>query len=272
VTVQGVLSVAAVEWSKLRVQAKMRAALGACIAAPFVFALAMRVQTSVPSDTLFGRAVNESGFATALVVLGFAGLWVLPVLTSIVGGDCFAAEDRYSTWPTILTRSRSRTDVFAGKLLAALACSTLAVAALGASSLAAGVFVIGTQPLIDLSGALLPAPTALARVVFAWLSVLPPSLGFAAMAVLLSVATRSSIAGIGLPVLTGLTMQLCAFVDGPELPRRLLLTSSFGAWHGLLNEHPYYGPLIHGTIVSAAYALISVTIAYRIFRTRDLAA
>jgi ABC-2 type transport system permease protein len=272
VTIRGVFSVAAVEWAKLRAQTTMRATLVVCVAAPFVFAIAMRVQSSVPSDTLFGRAVTESGFATSLVVLGFAGLWVLPILTSIVGGDCFAAEDRYGTWSTILTRSRGRTDVFAGKLLAALACSTLAVAALGASSLAAGVLIVGKQPLIDLSGAVLPAPAALVGVILAWASVVPPSLAFAAMAVLLSVLTRSTTAGIGLPVVVGLVMQLFAFVDGPELPRRLLLTSSFAAWHGLLNEHPYFGPLVDGTIVSAAYALICVLVAYRIFLRRDAAA
>ena len=73
-----------------------------------MFAAAMRVQSSLPADTLFGRAVTDSGFAIPLVVLGFAALWPLPVLASIAGGDVFSAEDRYGTWKTVLTRSRSR--------------------------------------------------------------------------------------------------------------------------------------------------------------------
>jgi ABC-2 type transport system permease protein len=269
VSVHGLLAVAGVECSKLAAQLKTRAVLAICVVAPFAFAVAMRVQSSLPEDTLFGRAVKESGFAVPLVVLGFAALWVFPVLTSIVGGDLFSAEDRYGTWTTVLTRSRSRSEVFAGKVLTALGFSSLAVAILAASSVAAGVLVVGPGPLINLSG-LLPSTAALTRVVLAWASVLPPALGFTALAVLMSVATRSSAAGIGLPVVAGLTMQLYAFVDGPEVVRRLLITSAFGAWHGLLTEPPFYGPLVHGAAVSGAYLVMCLAIAYGMLRRRDI--
>jgi len=266
-----IASVVDVECAKLAAQVKVRLLLAVCVAAPFVFAVVMRVQSSVPSDTLFGRAVKESGFAVSLVILGFAALWAFPVLTGVVGGDLFSAEDRYGTWKTILTRSRSRGEVFAGKVVTALGFSAVAVAILGLSSLAAGVLVIGGQPLIDLTGALVPPPQALTRVALAWASVLAPAFGLTALAVLLSVATRSSAAGIGLPVVVALTMQLYAFVDGPEMVRRLLITSAFGAWHGLLSEPPYYRPLVHGTIVSAVYLVGCLAIAYRVLQRRDIA-
>jgi len=191
-SVRGLLAVVGVEGSKLRAQAKARVLLAACVASPFVFVAAMRVQSSLPEDTLFGRAVKESGFATPLVVLGFASLWVFPMLTSVVGGDVFSAEDRYGTWTTVLTRSRSRAEVFAGKVLTALAFSSLAVTALAVSSMAAGVLVFGSRPLVDLSGALLSPAQAVVRVALAWASMLPPAFAFTAVAVLLSVATRSS--------------------------------------------------------------------------------
>ena len=269
-SVVGVLTVAGVECSKLAAQLKVRVVLAACVVGPFAFAAAMRVQSSLPEDTLFGRSVKESGYAVPLVVLGFAALWVFPVLTSVVGGDLFAAEDRYGTWTTVLTRSRSRGELFAGKVLAALAFSSIAVGALAVSSVAAGVLVIGARPLINLSGILLPSGPALIRVALAWASVLPPAFGFTALAVLLSVATRSSAAGIGLPVIVGLTMQLYAFVDGPEVVRRLLITSAFGAWHGILTEPPFYRPLVHGTMVSAAYLVVCLAVAYVMIRRRDI--
>ena len=205
-----------------------------------------------------------------LVILGFAALWAFPVITSVVGGDLFSAEDRYGTWSSVLTRTRTRADLFAGKVLTALAFSALAVGALAASSIAAGILVIGHGPLIDLSGMLRPPAQALTRVTLAWASVLPPALGFTALAVLVSIATRSSAAGIGLPVVAGLTMQLFAFLDGPEPIRRLLITSAFGAWHGLLTEPPFYRPLIDGAAVSAGYAVVCLAIAYRMLRRRDI--
>ena len=269
-SVRGVLTVAGVECSKIKAQLPARVVLAACLVGPFAFAVAMRVQSSLPEDTLFGRSVKESGFAVSLVVLGFAALWVFPVLTSVVGGDLFSAEDRYGTWTTMLTRSRSRGEVFAGKVLAALGFSALTVTALAVSSVAAGWLVIGPRPLIGLSGTLLPPAQALTRVAIAWASVLPPAFGFTALAVLLSVITRSSVAGIGLPVVAGLTMQLYAFVDGPEVVRRLLITSALGAWHGFLTEPPFYGPLVHGTAVSGAYLVVCLVVAYRVLRHRDI--
>src|SRR5262249_11798351 len=206
-TVRGCAAVAGVECAKLAAQIKTRLVLAACVIGPFVFAAAIRVQSSLPEDTLFGRSVKESGFAIPLVVLGFAGLWALPALTSIVGGDVFAAEDRYGTWKTVLTRSRSRFEIFTGKLMASLAFSSLAAVVLAASSVAAGWLIIGGQPLIDLSGALMPPPRAAMRVALSWASVLPAICAFTAIAVLCSVATRSSAAGLGLPVAAAFAMQ-----------------------------------------------------------------
>jgi ABC-2 type transport system permease protein len=230
----------------------------------------MRVQSTVPADTLFGRSVKESGFATPLVVLGFAALWVFPALTSVGGGDLFSAEDRYGTWTTVLTRSRNRAEVFAGKVVTALGFSTLAVAILAVSSVVAGVFAMGPQPLIDLSGALLPPGQALSRVALAWASTLPPVFGFTAIAVLLSVATRSSAAGLALPIVVGLVMELYSYVDGPEVVRRLLITTAFWGWHGLLTEHPFYRPLIEGTGVTGTYLVVCLMAAYWMLRRRDI--
>jgi ABC-2 type transport system permease protein len=270
VSVRGVGAVMTVECSKLAAQVKAYGVLAACVVGPFVFAAVIRLQSSLPEDTLFGRSVKQSGFAVPLVVLGFAALWALPVLTSVVGGDLFSAEDRYGTWTTLLTRSKSRSVIFAGKALTALGFSLLAVDLLALSSIAAGTLVVGTQPIIDLSGILLAPSEALSRVALAWASVLPPAFGFTALAMLVSVVSRSSIAGIGLPVAAAMAMQLYALVDGPEGIRRLLITSAFGAWHGLWTEPHFYAPLVHGTIVSAVYFVVCMAVAYRVMLRRDI--
>jgi len=269
-TAEGVKAVVSVECSKLSGQIKSHVVLAACALGPFAFAAVIRLQSSLPEDTLFGRSVGQSGFAVPLVVLGFAALWALPVLTSIVGGDLFSAEDRYGTWTTLLTRSRSRGEIFVGKTLTALGYSLCAVAVLAAASIAAGTLIVGADPIVDLSGVLLPPAEALGRVAMAWVSVLPPALGFTGLAVLASVVTRSSVAGIGLPVAIAMVMQLAALADGPEPVRRLLITSAFGAWHGLWTEPHFYAPLVHGTIVSALYFVVCTTLAYCVMQLRDI--
>jgi ABC-2 type transport system permease protein len=268
--VRGIAAVVGVEAVKLGGQIKTYLVLATCLAGPFAFAVVIRLQSSLPSDTLFGRAVKESGFAIPLVLLGFAALWAFPVLTSIVGGDLFSGEDRYGTWKLVLTRSCSRADVFAGKVIAGVSFAVLAILVFAASSIAAGMLVIGVGPLIDLSGIPLPPGQALNRVVLAWLSIVAPALAFTAFAVLLSVISRNSVIGVGLPVVVGLVLQLAAMLDGPEVFRRLLITSAFGAWHGLFVQPSYYRPLFDGTVLSSACFVLCLALAFRSLRRRDI--
>ncbi len=107
------------ELQKLGAQLTSRLLAVICIAGPFAFAAVLKVQSGTPSDALFGAWVHSSGFAISLVILGFAGTWGFPLIAGLLGGDLFASEDRHGTWKTILTRSCTRTDLYAGKLLAA---------------------------------------------------------------------------------------------------------------------------------------------------------
>jgi len=272
VTLGGALAVMGVEHAKLRAQLKVWATLAVCLLGPLAFAVAMKVQTAVPEDTLFGRWARSSGFATPLVVLGFAALWAVPALSSIVGGDLFSTEDRHGTWPTLLTRARTRGEIFAGKLLAALTFSLATVLVLAVSSTAAGVLLIGSQPLLGLSGTLLPAGRSLAMTACAWGSIVPPVFGFTTLALLLSAATRSSAAGIGLPVLLGAFMRLSTYVNLPRAVSGTLLTPALVAWHGLFTEPPYHGPLVQGIVTSGVYFVGCLIAAYVLLRRRDVGA
>jgi len=269
-TIRGVLAVFQVEWIKLRAQRWIQPVVAICLLGPWAFVFALRVQDSVPEDTLFGRGVRDSGLAVPLAVLGFSAMWILPALGALVAGDVFSGEDRHGTWSSILTRSRTRSEIFAGKAVLALSCPAAVVMLLGFSSALAGLAGVGHQPLVDLSGALMPAPRALLRTVAAWATVVPPVAAFAALALLISLATHRSTAGVGLPVVAGLLMQLSGFVNGPESVRRLVITSAFGAWHGLINQRPYYGPLVASTIVSLLYCTVSIGIGSWIFGKRDI--
>ena len=264
-------SLAAYRWEvvKLLAQVKTQGTLLLCLLAPFLFVAALKMQTNTPADTLFGRWVHDSGFAIPLVVLGFAGQWALPALTSVVAGDIFVSEDRHGTWRTILTRSLSRSQLFAGKAFAAMTFSVAATVVLGLSSLAAGAVLIGRQPVVGLSGSLVEPGRAAVLVVASWASVLPPVLAFTALGLLLSVATRSTAVGIGGPVVLGLLMQLASLANGPAIIRELLVTTPFAAWHGFWTTPTFTGPFVHGLFVSAGYFVACLAGAYLVLRHRD---
>ena len=267
----GAAQVVRVELSKLAGQLPTRVVAAVVVLAPFAVAGVLKAQGAVPADTLFGRWVHTSGFALPLVVLGFAGSWGFPVLAGLVAGDVFAGEDRHDTWKLLLTRSCSRGEIFVGKTLAAATCAVLMVCALALSSLAAGALVIGTQPLVGLSGTLLPPGHSLALVLLGWSIALLPTLGFVSLALLSSVATRSSVMGVLGPAIVGVAMQLLSLVGKGEIVRTLLLSSGFDAWHGLFTANPYYGPVGRSAAVSVGYIVVSLAVAWIVVRRRDFA-
>jgi ABC-2 type transport system permease protein len=227
----GVVVVWRCEVTKLAGQIRVRTVAALCLIVPFLVVNAFIVQSAVPQDTLFGQWVHASGFAVPLVILGFTGQWVLPLLTSVVAGDIFSSEDHFGTWKTVLTRSRSRGEIFSGKFGAAMTYTVAMLIVLASASVLAGA-LMGTQPLVGLTGQLVPSGKAEELALASWATQLAPLLGFCALAVLLSVASRNSIVGMGGPLVIGLVMQLAALINLPESVRAGLLASPFSSWLG----------------------------------------
>ncbi|HEX2904576.1 MAG TPA: ABC transporter permease [Jatrophihabitans sp.] len=259
------------ELEKLLAQWRTRTAALLCLLGPAAFVIAVKLTGTVPADTLFGRWINDSGIATPLVVLGFAAAWGFPALIAVVAGDLFSAEDHYDTWKTILTRSQGRWSFFAGKVVAAFSYVIAIVVLLAASSIAAGLLLLGNRPLIGLSGNVIPIGSAIGRAALSWLSVLPSCLAFAAIAVLLSVLSRSSLTAIGSTVALGLTLQFAGLVDGINPVIRLLPGSGLLAWHGLFAQPAFTEPLWTGVAVAAAWVFGCLGLAWHSFSRRDIA-
>jgi len=260
-----------VERRKLSAQLAIRLALLAAALGPVAFAGILELQSGSPGDSLYGVWVHSSGFAVSLVVLGFAGSWGLPLLVGILAGDLFSSEDRHGTWKLVLTRSSSRGELFAGKVLAAGA-GTLAVLGLAAaSSLIAGLVFVGPHHLVSLSGTILSPGRCLWLVLVSWLLCALPALAFAAFALLLSVATRNGIVGVLAPAIAALVMQLLLLGGSGVWAHTLLISWAFDAWHGLFTARPFLGPVLASSAVSLAWIAVCLAIAWRIVRRRDFA-
>jgi ABC-2 type transport system permease protein len=267
----GVASVFRAESRKLRTQLATRVLAVICVLGPFAFAGVLRIQSGSPADTLFGVWVHSTGFAVSLVVLGFAGAWGFPVIAGVLAGDLFSSEDRYGTWKTVLTRSRTRWDLFAGKVLAAAAFSAGLVALAAISTLVAGAVLVGWHPLVGLGGYQLSPAHTLGLTLLSWAICLLPMLAYTSLAVLFSVATRNGIIGVIGPALVALVLNLLALVGTGTVVHMLLISSAFLAWHPLFTAHPYYGPLAIACAVSVIWSAAALTAAWLILRRRDFA-
>jgi ABC-2 type transport system permease protein len=264
-----VRSTARTERRKLTAQLPLRLLVVVTALGPVAFAVLLKVQSGTPADALFGVWVHTSGFAISLVVLGFAGTWGFPIIAGVLAGDLFASEDRRGTWKTILTRSRSLGEVFAGKVLAVFIFALALGVLLAVSSLVAGLILVGAQRMVDLSGRELNGAHLLLLVSVSWLISLLPVLAYTSLAILFSVATRNGIIGVLGPILVALVTQLLALLGNGVIVHLLLIGSAFDAWHGLFVAHPFFGPMIVSAFVCLAWIAGSLGAAWVILRRRE---
>jgi ABC-2 type transport system permease protein len=257
------------ELIKLLAQWPIRLVLLACWLGPALLVAVISQQSSLPADTVFGRWMGQTGWAGALVVLSFSCSWVLPLLTSLVAGDVFASEDRLGTWRHLLVAVRSPRRIFAAKALASLTVIMLLVAGLAASGVIGGLAAVGNRPLVGLDGHLLAPGQAAAAVLLAWASVLAPTLAFAAIGLLGSVALGRSPMGLVTPALLALLLQIGQLLPLPVVVRVALPSYAFIAWRGLFTAPAQIGPLVAGVAVSLAVAAAASALAYRLFMRRD---
>ncbi|WP_028057783.1 ABC transporter permease [Candidatus Solirubrobacter pratensis] len=257
------------ELIKLLAQWPVRLALGACWLGPALLVAIISQQSSLPSDTVFGRWMSQTGWAGPLVVLAFSCSWLLPLLTSLVAGDVFATEDRLGTWRHLLVAVRSPRRIFAAKALASLTVVMLLAAGLAASGVIGGLLAVGNRPLVGLDGHLLAPGQAAGAVLLAWAGALAPTLAFAAVGLLGSVALGRSPMGLVIPALLALLLQVAQLLPMPVVVRVALPSYAFIAWRGLFTDPAQTGPLVVGVTVSLAWAAAATALAYRLFMRRD---
>ncbi|MCW2820037.1 MAG: hypothetical protein JWR42_2824 [Marmoricola sp.] len=257
------------ELTKLLAQWRLRILLLVCALAPGCFVAAVSAQTTLPTDTVFGRWVHATGWAGSLVVLAFACSWGLPLLTSLVAGDVFAVEDRLGTWRHLLVAVRSPRRIFVAKALASLTVVVGMVVAMASSGTVAGLLASGNHPLVGLDGHLLATGEAARTVLLAWLVVLAPTLAFAAIGLLGSVLLGRSPTGLLVPALAALAMNLTLLLPVPVAVRLALPSNAFLAWRGLFTDPARNGPVLAGVTVSLLWALVATGLAYVAFIRRD---
>lgn len=240
-----------------------------CWLGPGLLVFAIDQQSTLPSDTLFGRWMHATGWAGPLVALGFAGTWALPPVASLIAGDVFASEDRLGTWRHLLVAVRSQRRIFAAKALASLTVIILLVVGLAASSVAGGLLAEAGGPLVGLDGHPLTGGDAAVKVLLAWSCVLAPTLAIAAIALLGSVALGRSPMGLLLPMFFALAMQTAQLLPLPVPVRLALPGFVFISWNGLFTEPQQLHPLLIGVTVSLVWAVVATALAYLLFLRRD---
>ena len=223
---------------------------------PVVFVVVLLVKTGGPTDIPLGRYLRETGLATPFVVLFFMSIWAFPLITALVAGDIVAAESHNGTLKSILTRSRDRGEIYAGKVLATLTYTTAVVFAMGAVALTAASIAWGFKDLTSLSGTTVSAWHGLGLLAGSLALYTWPMAGIAAFGLFLSTVTRNSAASVVGTLMWALLMQLLGVLPGTEAIRPYLLGTQFDAWHGFLRTPADWVPVVRALWVCAIYVAV----------------
>lgn len=261
------------KWELLKLTAQKRTYLGLAAATliPVAFVVVLVFHPGGPSDIPLGRYLRQTGLATPFVVLFFMSIWAFPMITALVAGDIVAAESHNGTLKTILTRSRDRGEVFAGKILATATYTAVGVFGMGIVALVAASLAWGFHDLPSLSGSTVSAWHGLVLLVASLAIYLCPMLGIAAFGLLLSTVTRNSAASVVGALMWALLMQLLGALPGTEPIRPYLLGTQFDAWHGFLRVPTDWVPVVRALWVCALYVAIPLMAGYLVFLRRDVA-
>jgi ABC-2 type transport system permease protein len=259
------------ELRKLVAQKRTFIGVGAAIAVPLIFVIAMAADSSGgPEGVPFGEYVRVTGLAVPLVCLFFGAIWLLPLITALVAGDIVAAEDQNGTLKTILTRSVDRSQVFTGKLLAVLTYTLAILATFVAIATVAGGLAFGFEPLTTLSGTTIGVGRGLVLIVAGTLSYAMPLLAMAAIALLLSTVTRNSAAAVVGTLMVSILLQILGSISALDFLEPYLLSEQFNAWQGFLRDPIDWDPVIRAAWVSALYGVPAAAWAFLVFLRRDV--
>lgn len=261
-----------VELLKLAALWRVRLGLLVVVLAPPAVLAVLQLQAGLPTDTLYGRWVQDIGLAFPLVLLGSAGVWGIPVLASLVAGDLLSGEDAHGTWPTLMTRSCALRQLFWGKVVVAALTAVVLVSALGVSALLSGVLLVGTQDLVGLSGQPVAFGSGARLVLLAWLSAVPAALAVSAGALLVSAATRSSLLGVAVPTVAAAVLGLLGLLAPLGSLRPLMITPGITAWHGLLLEDAAVGDVVLSAAAALGSAALLIAAASAVIHRREWAA
>jgi ABC-2 type transport system permease protein len=259
------------EIAKLLAQKRTYLGIGTAIVVPIIFVVVLVVQSGGPNDVPLGRYIRNTGLAVPFVVLFFMSIWGLPLITALVAGDIVASETHNGTLKTILTRSRGRGEVFAGKTLATATYTLTLVFAMGLVGLVAGSIAWGFHPLTSLSGTQVAPGHGLVLLLASLAIYALPLAGIAAFGIMLSTVTRNSAASVVGALMWALLMQLLGVLPGTESIRPYLLGTQFEAWHGLLRTPADWAPITRALWLCALYISIPLIAAYLVFLRRDVA-
>jgi len=241
---------------------------------PLVVAVFLRVSHVAPrpgEGPAFLSAVLANGALFPAAALGIVLPFFLPVAVAVIAGDSIAGEASAGTLRYLLLRPVGRTRLLVAKLVAVLSFLLVSVTAVATTSYVVGTRLFGSEPVVtSLSGTVITPADLIRRTVLVVLYVAWSMVGVAAVALLLSTFTDSSL-GAALGALAVLVLsQVLVTLDAAGSVRPYLPTRYWLSWVDLFRDPILWHDVQRGVLVQGVYVVVMLGFGWAHFMTKDV--
>ena len=242
---------------------------------PLIVAVFLRVSHIAPrpgEGPAFLSAVLANGALFPAAALGIVLPLFLPVAVAVIAGDSIAGEASGGTLRYLLVRPVGRTRLLVAKLVAVLVFLLVSVTAVASTAYVVGTHLFGSEPVLtSLSGTVITPADLARRTGLVLLYVAWSMVGVAAVALLLSTLTDSSL-GAALGALAVLVLsQVLVTLDAAGSVRPYLPTRYWLSWVDLFRDPILWHDVERGVLVQGVYVVVLLGFSWAHFMTKDIA-
>lgn len=265
-----------VELVKLLWRPRTWVTIAALNALPTVVAILLAVTDIGPrpgTGPPFLSAVLTDGTLFPLAALGIVLPLFLPVAVAVVGGDAVAGEAQGDTLRYLLVRPVARGHLLLAKLVSIVAFVVLAAFVVAVVAYVEGRLFLGDAPatgVVSVSGSTLSQGEMAQRTALAFGYVVLAMLGVAAIALLASTITDSSV-GAALATIAFLVASTVLLgLDAADSIKPYLVTRYWLAFVDLFRDPIRWRDVVFGVLAQSAYLLVCLSAAWANFATKDI--
>jgi ABC-2 type transport system permease protein len=248
---------------------------------PFLITIAMKLSSphqgggpvgggQQTGPDFFFNLIESNGLYVAMGSLFALSVFLLPLLASMAGSQTIAGEAENGTLRTVLMQPVNRGSLLMAKWFVANLYIAIGLVILAIGSLIAGGAFYGIHPLMLLTGETVGIAHSFWLLLLAYVFVLFGMAAVVSLAVALSTLTNSGLTAMAAGLVLVIIMLILGGLSVFDFLRPYLFTSHFSAWIQLFSQPVDWAPIRDALINFAIWIASMTSIAWLIFRRKDI--
>ncbi|HOA02133.1 MAG TPA: ABC transporter permease [Dermatophilaceae bacterium] len=233
-------------------------------------AFALGRTSGPPGGSRLSDLAQQGSANFAIFALAAASDFLLVVLAALFAGDAVPAEASWSTLRYLLIAPVPRARLLASKWAVAIVSLGVAIVVYLGWGLLVGGLAYGWAPFTNPAGGVLGWGELLPRLAIAAAYLFVTLLQVAGIAFVLGVRTDAPLGAVGVAVLVAIVSSILGQIDSLGDLRNGLPLHYIRAWQDLLTPQVDWTAMGHGVLWSVLYTLLTVGLAFAVFRRKDV--